>query len=453
VVSGLVRGPSELAGACAAVTAEPGGLSGGSGVAVGGAGDAALDGRRKNEILDTAARLFASSGLRTSLQEIADECGIKPGSLYHHFESKEAIVVELLERYHTELDRIAQIAVKQLKDPDRRAPAEQIVWLGTAIAQCAVRHSAAVQFTFYDPPVRASDELAQLSSRTPYAIESAMLQTLRAGGESGFIRPGIDLEVLADRICQTMLHVGLGLFHRYTAVDRVAGLLCAIMIHGLAAVPAQDAELDRSAAMLAVERVIGQWDDSGQDAQDGRAAVIRRAARAEFGRRGYEVTTVRDIASAAGLSTGTVYRTIGSKEELLDTIMSSFYEKVLAGWSAALDSGSTAVEKLDALAWLQINVLERFSDEFKIQLAWMRQSPPDAAVPGWPFQTAIRQLKSLLSQGSRLRLLRVESPSSELTARCVIELTWMPEQIVRDQGKRAALILARDTVLRGVAAR
>ena len=435
------------------MTAEPGGLSGGSGVAVGGAGDAALDGRRKNEILDTAARLFASSGLRTSLQEIADECGIKPGSLYHHFESKEAIVVELLERYHSELDRIAQIAVKQLKDPDRRAPAEQIVWLGTAIAQCAVRHSAAVQFTFYDPPVRASDELAQLSSRAPYAIESAMLETLRAGGESAFIRPGIDLEVLADRICQTMLHVGLGLFHRYTAVDRVAGLLCEIMIHGVAAVPAADAELDRSAAMLAVERVIREWHDGDQGAEDGRAAVIRRAARAEFGR-GRDVPDRRNlIPSAAGLSTGTVYRTIGSKEELLDTIMSSFYEKVLAGWSAALDSGSTAVEKLDALAWLQINVLERFSDEFKIQLAWMRQSPPDAAVPGWPFQTAIRQLKSLLSQGSRLRLLRVESPSSELTARCVIELTWMPEQIVRDQGKRAALILARDTVLRGVAAR
>jgi hypothetical protein len=65
---------------------------------------------------------------------------------------------------------------------------------------------------------------------------------------------------------------------------------------------------------------------------------------------------------------------------------------------------------------------------------------------------AVRQLKALLSQGNRLRLLRVESPSSELTARCVIELTWMPEQIVRNQGKRAALIHARDTVLRGVAA-
>jgi AcrR family transcriptional regulator len=410
------------------------------------------DGRRKNEILDTASQLFASSGLRTSLQEIADECGIRPGSLYHHFESKDAIVVELVQRYHAELDRIAETAVKQARDPGGRPPLEQVAWLGTAIARCAVRHSAAVQFTFYEPRAGASDELAQVSGRAPEGIESAMLETLRAGADSGLIRPGIDLEILADRICQTMLHVGLGLFRRYTAVDRVAGLLCGIMLHGVSAVAVQDAELDHSAAMLAVERVIRHWDDGDQSPQDERSSLIRRAARAEFGRRGYEATTVRDIAHAAGLSTGTVYRAIGSKEELLDTIMQSFSEKVVAGWAAALEPGSTTVEKLDALAWLHINVLERFNDEFKIGLAWLRQSPPDVPGPGWSFLGAVRQLKALLSQGSGLRQLRVESPSSELTARCILELTWMPEHIAGDQGKRAALILARDTVLRGVAA-
>jgi len=57
-----------------------------------------VGGSRRTEILDTAAALFASSGLRTSLKEIADACGILPGSLYHHFESKEAIIVELVER-------------------------------------------------------------------------------------------------------------------------------------------------------------------------------------------------------------------------------------------------------------------------------------------------------------------------------------------------------------------
>jgi AcrR family transcriptional regulator len=410
------------------------------------------DGRRREEILDTASQLFASSGLRTSLQEIADACGIKPGSLYHHFDSKEAIVVELLKRYHAELDRAARTGHGQLAGQDRPPP-EQVLRLGTAIAECAVRHSAAVQFTFYEPPAGASEELARLARLVPSAIEAAMLETLRAGQRDGLIRAGMDLEVLADRICQTMLHVGLGLFHRYAAVHRVAGLLCGIMLTGLSAGAAGDAELDQSPAMLAVDRVIGQWDDGDQAPDDERVSLVRRSARAEFGRRGYEVTTVRDIAAAAGLSTGTTYRLIGSKEQLLDAIMSSFYQKVMAGWEAALGSGSTAAEKLDALLWLQINVLDKFNDEYKIQLAWLRELPPDAALPQWSFSTAVRRLRTLLGQGSRQGQLRVDSPSAELTARCVIELTWMPERIVRTEGKRAALILGRDTVLRGIAAR
>jgi len=425
----------------------------GGGLAAGGIGAVAPDGRRRAEILDTAAALFASSGLRTSLQDIADACGIRPGSLYHHFESKEAIVVELVQRYHAELDHIAMIALKGLEGADPRLVPAKIVGLGTAIAECAVRHSAAVQFTFYEPPAGAGEELVRLAGRAPTAIESAMLTTLRLGRSNGFIRPGIQLATLADRICKTMLHVGLGLFHQYTAVHRVAGLLCAMMLYGTAVAPAQDAELDRSAAMRAVERVIQDWDGSDHATAGDRASLIRRAARAEFGRRGYEVTTVRDIASAAGLSTGTVYRAIGSKEELLGAIMSSFSQKVMAGWDAALGSGSTAVEKLDALAWLHINVLDKFNDEYKIQLAWLRQSPPDVPGPGWSLPVVVRQLKALLAQGSQLGQLRLESPSSDLTARCVIELTWIPEEIVRNQGKRAALIHVRDTVLRGVATR
>ena len=65
------------------------------------------DSTRRTEILRTAELLIASSGLRTSLQEIADAAGILPGSLYHHFESKEALLVELVLRYHADLDRIA----------------------------------------------------------------------------------------------------------------------------------------------------------------------------------------------------------------------------------------------------------------------------------------------------------------------------------------------------------
>jgi AcrR family transcriptional regulator len=408
---------------------------------------------RRNEVLEAAASLIASSGLRTSLQEIADAAGILPGSLYHHFESKEAILIELIRRYHRDLDRIGEIAQQRLDEPDSKPVPEKILELGSAIAKCAVRHRAAVQLTLHEPPASSTQELVEVARQPLTAIQLAMRATLRAGRWSGAIRPDIDLPTLADRICQTMMHVGLDVIRHDAAADRVASTLCQILLHGLASRPPTDAELDRSDALRAANEVIETWSDGGEAGAGDKAAHVRAVARTEFGRRGYEATTIRDIASAAGLGTGTVYKLIGSKEELLASIMRSFGQKVGAGWVSVLRSDATPIEKLDALAWVDINALDQFHDEFKIQLAWLRQSPPDTPNPGWSFTTRLRQLRALLSEGLRSGEIQSEGPSTGMLARCVIDVLWIPESILRSAGRRAALIHARDTVLRGVTER
>ncbi|OBG65978.1 TetR/AcrR family transcriptional regulator [Mycobacterium sp. E3339] len=416
------------------------------------AGATADLGTRRTEILTTAASLIAQSGLRTSLQEIADAAGILPGSLYHHFESKEAILIELIHRYQEDLDRIGLAAQAKLDKADPRPVPEQIVELGSAIANCAVQHRAALQMSFYEGP-STDPELMKLTQQRPVAIQEAMLQTLRAGRWSGYIKPDIDLPTLADRICQTMLQVGLDVMRHKSPADQVAVLLCRIMLQGLATRPPTDSALDRSNALAAARDVIETWsDDSDADPSD-KAAHVRAVARTEFGRKGYEATTIRDIASAAGLGTGTVYRVIGSKDELLASIMESFGRKVEAGWVAVLRSNATPVEKLDALSWVNVNALDRFSDEFRIQLAWMRQSPPDTPNPGWLYATRLRQMKTLLSEGIRSGEITADAASTAMLARCVIGLQWIPENILADVGKRAALVHVRDTVLRGVAVR
>ena len=120
---------------------------------------------RRTEILQSAAALIAVSGLRTSLQDIADAAGIQAGSLYHHFESKEAILVELLRRYHGDLDRIAEQANARLDDPATISVFDRLVDLGSSIAQCAVTHRAALQMTFYEFP-SPDPELTALAQRS-----------------------------------------------------------------------------------------------------------------------------------------------------------------------------------------------------------------------------------------------------------------------------------------------
>ena len=298
-------------------------------------GHAYDDGTRRAEILETAASLIATSGLRTSMHDIADAAGIQTGSLYHHFESKEALLVELLRRYHDDLDRVADHALQRLDDPSSRPGFTQIAALGTAIAQCAVAHRAAIQISMYETP-SSNPDLITWTQRRPAAVLEAMYQTLRAGRWAGYIRSDVDLRILADRVSQTMLQVGLDVVRHNAATERVATLLCRLMMEGLAVDRPSDTELGQSAAFVAADRAIQSWTNEVEP--DDKAAHIRAVARAEFGRRGYEGTTVRDIAAAAGIGHGTVFRLIGSKDELLSSIMGTFGEKTEEGSREVLRS-------------------------------------------------------------------------------------------------------------------
>ncbi len=54
---------------------------------------------RREQIIDAALRVFAQKGfIRATNKDIAREAGITPGLIYHYFESKEALFMEMLER-------------------------------------------------------------------------------------------------------------------------------------------------------------------------------------------------------------------------------------------------------------------------------------------------------------------------------------------------------------------
>src|SRR5262249_3041876 len=142
--------------------------------------------------------------------------------------------------------------------PDGRSAFDRIVDLSAAIGECAVTHRAALQMTFYEGP-SSNQELTALAQQRPTAILEAMLQTLRAARWSGYIRSDIDLPVLADRIVQPMLQVGLDVIRHNAGADKVATLLCRILLESLAAVPPTDADLDRSPAFSAADEVVQSW--------------------------------------------------------------------------------------------------------------------------------------------------------------------------------------------------
>ena len=65
-----------------------------------------------------AAELFAQKGYQaTTVRNIADKAGILSGSLYHHFDSKESIVDEILTSFFDELAAANQAALDKGGDP------------------------------------------------------------------------------------------------------------------------------------------------------------------------------------------------------------------------------------------------------------------------------------------------------------------------------------------------
>lgn len=74
---------------------------------------------REAEILDVATRLFYEKGYsETSIQDIANRLGILKGSLYHYIQSKEDLLVAVIDEFHERarenLDRVAALDASPL---------------------------------------------------------------------------------------------------------------------------------------------------------------------------------------------------------------------------------------------------------------------------------------------------------------------------------------------------
>lgn len=73
---------------------------------------------RRDALVQIAAELFAEQGYRaTTVRHIGDAAGVLSGSLYHHFDSKETILDELLSSYLEELLDTYRAIAKEGKAP------------------------------------------------------------------------------------------------------------------------------------------------------------------------------------------------------------------------------------------------------------------------------------------------------------------------------------------------
>ncbi|HUR51432.1 MAG TPA: TetR/AcrR family transcriptional regulator [Mycobacteriales bacterium] len=83
-------------------------------------------------------------------------------------------------------------------------------------------------------------------------------------------------------------------------------------------------------------------------AVDRRDVILERAADL-FARQGVAATTVREIADAVGILSGSLYHHFASKDEIVDAIVGSFMDDLVSRYDAVLASTDDAAERLRGL--------------------------------------------------------------------------------------------------------
>jgi TetR/AcrR family transcriptional regulator, cholesterol catabolism regulator len=159
---------------------------------------------RRAELLDIAAGLFAERGLRaTTVRDIADAAGILSGSLYHHFDSKESMVDEILRSFLDGLfGRYEEILARRLPPRDRF---EAIVTISFAALD---QHHAAVAIYQNEARLLADQPRFGYIRERLTEFKAMWTDLLREGIKDGSFRADLDVD-LAYRFFRDTVWVGV----------------------------------------------------------------------------------------------------------------------------------------------------------------------------------------------------------------------------------------------------
>jgi AcrR family transcriptional regulator len=85
-----------------------------------------------------------------------------------------------------------------------------------------------------------------------------------------------------------------------------------------------------------------------------------------FAQRGLRATTVRDIADAAGILSGSLYHHFASKEEMVDEVLRSFLDWLFERYQHIIDTEPNPLARLKGLFMASFDAIERHHAEVVI---------------------------------------------------------------------------------------
>ncbi|EST36550.1 TetR family transcriptional regulator [Streptomyces sp. IMTB 2501] len=176
-----------------------------------------------------------------------------------------------------------------------------------------------------------------------------------------------------------------------------------------------------------------------------------------FAAQGYNATTVRKIADAAGMLAGSLYYHFDSKESMLDEILSTFLDELWARYDAVLASGLGPRETLEALVTESFREIDRHRAAVAI---YQKESKHLLDQPRFRYLTDSqarfeKAWLGTLERGVAAQVFRADL-DIRLTYRFLRDTVWVAASWYRPGGQHSPEEIARQylsMVLEGIAVR
>jgi AcrR family transcriptional regulator len=154
-----------------------------------------------------------------------------------------------------------------------------------------------------------------------------------------------------------------------------------------------------------------------------------------FADRGYVATTVRDIADAAGILSGSLYHHFDSKESMIDEILSTFIDQTLASYESVIAEGKGPKDTFEGLVRTS---LESMVGSRAAILIYQNESRFLAAQPRFSYLTAAHRKfekiwTDVLKKGVKSGEFR-DSIDPKLVYRLVRDTVWTAPRWYRPGG-------------------
>ncbi|OXM58125.1 TetR family transcriptional regulator [Amycolatopsis thailandensis] len=169
-----------------------------------------------------------------------------------------------------------------------------------------------------------------------------------------------------------------------------------------------------------------------------RAELLALAAKL-FAERGYVSTTVRDIADAAGILSGSLYHHFDSKESMADEILTGFLDELFGAYAEIVAEGRGPRETLEAIVVASFESIHRRPAEVAI---YQSEAKHLMQLPRFDYlndrNTEFRKLwNAILTDGIAAGAFR-EDLDVELTYRFIRDTVWVAVRWYNPDGSLSA---------------